>query len=184
MKRLNFEYSSWSHFPFGSDRFFTSTSSLFSHPSQQTNGNESSILSLLEWVRFTDEFRRSRWPVVLIHTVFPHSVVFRVHSPPACVDQLQEGLSFGADADHTTNDGHISPMAVGTGQGLMVLHDKPIPPSFVIAGAGRKLWTVLLIKGAILDVQPEVSLLHFLRHDDSPQNDKPISITLGRGGQP
>lgn len=32
--------------------------------------------SLWEWVRFTNELGRSRGSVVLIHTVFPHSIMF------------------------------------------------------------------------------------------------------------
>jgi hypothetical protein len=75
-------------------------------------------------------------------------------------------------------------MTVRTGQRVVLLHDETIPPSFMIAWAGRKLRTLLLIEGAILDVQPEVSRPHFLRHDDSPQDDQPILIQLGRGGQP
>lgn len=75
-------------------------------------------------------------------------------------------------------------MTIGARQGMMFLHDDPIPPSLLIAWAGRKLGTVLLIEGAILDVQPEVSSPHFLSHDDSPQYDKPILIKLGRGSQP
>src|SRR6185312_3850491 len=98
--------------------------------------------------------------------MFPDSVMFPIHSPPACIDQRQEGLFFWSNTDNTTDDRHISPMMIGTGQRVMLLHDEPIPPALLIAGAGRKLGTVLLIERAILDVQPEVSSPDFLLHDD------------------
>src|SRR6478736_7916054 len=82
---------------------------------------ESSVLWLLKWVRFTDEFRWSLYPIVLIHCVFPHSIMFRIHSPPPCVEQRQERLSFRANTNDTTDDSHISPVMVGTGQGVMFL---------------------------------------------------------------
>jgi hypothetical protein len=57
------------------------------------------LLNVLKWSRITNEPRGSHDPIILIGKMFPDSVMFPIHSPPACIDQRQEGLFFGANTD-------------------------------------------------------------------------------------
>jgi hypothetical protein len=100
--------------------------------------------------------------------MLPDAIMLGCHSPAARIDQLQERLPFRTGAGDATHDGHLGPTVIGSGEGMMVSHDDPIPSSFVIAWAGRKVRTVIVIERTILHVQPQLPISDFFLYEDSP----------------